>query len=121
MNVVLAMPADVRRLAAPVVKVNVPALAVVECAIEDDAYVAYDRGAGLRPDSVVAGVPQVLAKDVGGLGQELPAKPVVTALDEPRQVARVTSVQEDEPGVLPVPAAHATQAADVLAAAPPKE
>jgi len=115
------MPAGVSKLVSPVVKVKVPALAVVACAIEDDAYVAYDKGAGLRPDRVVAGVPQVLAKDVGGLRQELPAKPVATALDEPSQVARVTSVQEDEPGVLPVPAAHATQAADVLAVAPPKE
>ena len=38
-----------------------------------------------------------------------------TAVDEPAHEARVTSVQEDEPGVLPVPLAQLTQAADVVA------
>ena len=33
----------------------------------------------------------------------------------------MTSVQEDEPGVLPVPLAQLTQAADVVAVAPPRE
>jgi hypothetical protein len=46
---------------------------------------------------------------------------VDTAVDEPTHEARVTSVQEDEPGVLPVPLAQLTQAADVVAVAPPRE
>ena len=53
--------------------------------------------------------------------QALPPKPVATAAEEPTHVARVTSVQEDEPGVLPVPPAQVTQAADVVAVAPPRE
>jgi hypothetical protein len=40
---------------------------------------------------------------------------------DPTHVARVTSVHEEEPAVLAVPAAQATQAADVIAVAPPKE
>ena len=58
---------------------------------------------------------------MGDAGQVLPPKPVATAVDEPTHEARVTSVQEDEPGVLPVPLAQLTQAADVVAVAPPRE
>jgi len=54
--------------------------------------------------------------------QALPPKPVATAVDEPAQVARVTSVQEEDPEVLAVPVAQAAQAAVALVAvAPPKE
>jgi len=57
----------------------------------------------------------------GDATQALPPKPVATTAEEPNHVARVTSVQEDEPGVLPVPLAQLTQAADVVAVAPPRE
>jgi len=57
----------------------------------------------------------------GPPGHELPPKPVATAVDEPAHVARVTSVHDDDPGVLPVPPAQATHADKVVAVAPPRE
>ena len=84
---------------------------------------AYDKGAGVRPASVVVGVLQPVLNPVvfGDATQLDPPKPVVGTVDEPTQVARVTSVHAEEPGVLPVPEAQAMQALDVTAMAPPRE
>jgi len=113
--------AAVNNAAAVVAKVEVRKPAVVTRVILLLAYVAYDRGAGERPERAVDGVPHMDEKVVGLVTQSLPPKPVAGVVKVPTQVARVTSVQEEEPGVLPVPLAQAAQAADVAAVAPPSE
>ena len=85
------------------------------------AYVAYAMGAGVSPNRDAVGVPQVDAKAVGPAGQLVPPKVVVTGVRVLFHTARVTSVQEEEPGVLAVPAAQGMQTADVVAEAPPSE
>jgi len=71
------------------------------------------------------GVPQLALKvAVEALrmaGQPAPPKPFAGVVEDPSQDARVTSVQDDEPGVLPVPVEHATQALADVAAEPPRE
>ena len=75
----------------------------------------------MRPARDDVGVPHVDANALGDAMQLAPPKPFATEVEVPTQEARVTRVQDEEPGVLPVPAAQATQAADVVAAAPPSE
>lgn len=107
----------------PVAMLIVPAPPVVVC--EMAAYVAKETGAGVRPERYDVGAPQlelnVAVEALRVAGQLAPPKPFAGVVDDPSQEASVTSVQEDEPGVLPVPAAHATQALDVVAVAPPRE
>jgi len=68
------------------------------------------------------GVPQFEANEFIVPVQLDPPKLVEGVVVEPFQVARVTSVQEEEPAVLAVPLAQATQAVDdVMAVAPPRE
>ena len=67
-------------------------------------YVANATGAGVRPTREVVGAPQLVAKlPVGEAMQDAPPKPAAGEVEVPCHDARVTSLQEEEPAVLPVP------------------
>ena len=117
MYVVEVMPAGVNTLTVLVLNCSLPLL----CEMFVAAYVLYAMGAGVSPKRDAVGVPQVVAKAVGPAGQLVPLKVVVTGVRVLFHTARVTSVQEEEPGVLAVPAAQAMHTAAVVAEAPPSE
>ena len=83
----------------------------------------YERGIGVRPVKYVVGELQPVLNPVpvGDTTQLEPPKPVRGVVEVPTHVARVTSVQEDEPGVLPVPEAQVMHVLDVVAVTPPRE